>query len=263
MSSDVWIVDRKEQRIKFIDLFFWGCRFLIVSGCLVDINYPLSLVCTPTMCSPKWSHIGCALPSLKPTLLNYRAAKTFILDKLERELPAELYYHSVAHTKDVLNVTRFLCTQEGVTAYATRLLQTAALFHDAGFTRSHIAHEQHGCDIARQYLPQFDYTANDIGQICGMIMATKIPQSPQNKLEEILSDADLDYLGRSDFYPIGARLYRELRHRQPDFTIPQWDAIQISFLERHHFFTATNQKTRAPQKAKYLAALKAKYDIAR
>ena len=30
-------------------------------------------------------------------------------------------------------------------------------------------------------------------------MATKIPQKPQNHYEEVLSDADLDYLGRDDF----------------------------------------------------------------
>ena len=48
-------------------------------------------------------------------------------------------------------------------------------------------------------------------QICGMIMATKIPQSPKNYLEQILCDADLDYLGRDDFYDIGGTLFKELK----------------------------------------------------
>ena len=32
--------------------------------------------------------------------------------------------------------------------------------------------------------------------------ATKIPQTPLTKLEEIICDADLDYLGREDFFEI-------------------------------------------------------------
>lgn len=193
--------------------------------------------------------------------MNYAAAKKFILNKLRRELPTELYYHSVEHTLDVLAVTESLCHKEKVAAYYTELLKTAALFHDAGFTISHIEHEQLGCNLVRKHLPDFDYTPAEIGHICGMIMATKIPQSPKNKLEQILSDADLDYLGRTDFYPIGQRLYQELKHRNPDFSIPTWDNIQIAFLEKHAFFTPTNVATRAPQKAIYLAELKKRYKL--
>lgn len=57
----------------------------------------------------------------------------------------------------------------------------------------HAGHEFEGCLIARTALPGFGYTGEDI-MICGMIMATKIPQSPTNILEEIICDADLDYL---------------------------------------------------------------------
>ncbi|MFK7933673.1 MAG: HD domain-containing protein [Saprospiraceae bacterium] len=191
--------------------------------------------------------------------MNYAAAKKFILNKLREELPTELYYHSVEHTLDVLAVTESLCAKENISAYATELLKTAALFHDAGFTISHLEHEKLGCEIVRKYLPTFGYTPNEIGQICRMIMATKIPQSPQNALEQILSDADLDYLGRSDFYVIGQRLYQELKNRNSDFSIASWDAIQVSFLESHSFFTTTNIATRAPQKAIYLNELKEKY----
>lgn len=193
--------------------------------------------------------------------MDYRAAKKFILAKLRKELPPELYYHSVEHTLDVLAATERLCQQENVSAYHTELLKTAALFHDAGFTISHLEHERLGCKIVKASLPDFGYATAEIGQICGMIMATRIPQSPQNKLEEILSDADLDYLGRTDFYVIGQRLYRELKQRNPDFSISAWDAIQISFLEKHSFFTATNIALRAPQKAIYLQELKDKYPL--
>lgn len=42
-------------------------------------------------------------------------------------------------------------------------------------------------------------------------MATKIPQSPNNLLEQIICDADPDYLGRDDFWKISNNLYHELK----------------------------------------------------
>lgn len=193
--------------------------------------------------------------------MNYIAAKKFIIHKLQTELPTELYYHSLEHTLDVLAVTESLCKQENIAAYHTQLLKTAALFHDSGFTISHLEHEKLGCEIVRNNLPRFNYTPAEIGQICGMIMATKIPQTPLTDLERILSDADLDYLGRKDFHPIAHKLFLELKHKNPNFTESEWDSIQISFLENHHFFTYTNQQNRAPQKALYLTELRTKYQL--
>ncbi|MCK9612757.1 MAG: hypothetical protein PHR81_00260 [Bacteroidales bacterium] len=40
-------------------------------------------------------------------------------------------------------------------------------------------------------------------------MATKIPTKLKNKLEKLLCDADLDYLGREDYMEISNRLRRE------------------------------------------------------
>ena len=36
-----------------------------------------------------------------------------------------------------------------------------------------------------RYLPEYGYSTGQIDRICGMIMATQIPQTPHNKLEEI------------------------------------------------------------------------------
>lgn len=188
--------------------------------------------------------------------MDYQAAKSFILDKLHSELSDQLFYHGVHHTLDVLDVTAELCRVMGVSAYDTILLKTAALFHDAGFTISSEEHEQLGCNIVKTHLPKFGYTTLEIERICGMIMATKIPQSPQNKLEEIICDADLDYLGRTDFYEIAASLFEELRAFERIKTEEEWNRIQVRFLESHSFFTSVNIDRRRPQKMAYLSLLK-------
>ncbi|HQU61268.1 MAG TPA: HD domain-containing protein, partial [Saprospiraceae bacterium] len=114
--------------------------------------------------------------------MNFHAAKAFILDKLERELSHKLYYHGVHHTLDVLYTIEELCYLEKVTPYEELLLKTAALFHDSGFIINNKEHERLSCQIARENLPGYGYTSAEIGRICGMIMATRIPQSPQNYL---------------------------------------------------------------------------------
>ena len=169
--------------------------------------------------------------------MNYHAAKAFILDKLEQELSDQLTYHGLHHTLDVLYVTSELCYLEKISPYETLLLKTAALFHDSGFTVNNVEHEKLGCDIARKWLPQYGYTKIEIERICGMIMATKIPQSPQNFLEKIICDADLDYLGRDDFYEIGSTLFQELKAYNILTSEKDWNRLQVSFLENHTFFT--------------------------
>ena len=116
--------------------------------------------------------------------MNYKAAKTFILQKMESELTNKLTYHGIHHTLDVLKITSELCSAENISQKNTTLLKTAALFHDSGFTETYTNHEEKGCEIARINLPKFDYTSEAIEKICGMVMATKIPQSPQNILEQ-------------------------------------------------------------------------------
>ncbi len=188
--------------------------------------------------------------------MNYKGAKEYILNKLDKELKPIYTYHGKHHTLDVLNVTTELCALEDVNTHDTKLLRTAALFHDSGFTVAPSNHESTGCDIVRSILPNFDYTNEDIEKICGMIMATKIPQSPQNHLEQILADADLDYLGRDDFQSIGNTLFEELKSLGILENEGEWNRLQIKFLEGHRYHTATNTQRREPHKQRFLEKIK-------
>jgi len=86
-----------------------------------------------------------------------------------------------------------------------------------------------------------------------MIMATKIPQTPLNHLEQIMADADLDYLGRDDFQVISDRLFQELEI--PDKN--KWNKIQIAFFEKHSYFTESAKRLRNDKKQENLAKIKA------
>lgn len=189
--------------------------------------------------------------------MDYRAAKQYILAKLRTGLSDKLSYHGMHHTLDVLRVSKALCETEGVFGHSATLVKTAALFHDAGFVKNkHAGHEYEGCLMARAVLPGFGYAGEDMEIICGMIMATKIPQSPTNLLEEIICDADLDYLGREDFYSIAETLFQEFTAYQLINGEQAWNRLQVNFLTAHHFHTKTNKRLREPAKQQYLEELR-------
>lgn len=190
--------------------------------------------------------------------MRFKQVEKFILAKLKKELPKNLTYHSLGHIKDVYQAAKNLAELEKIKGDDLVLLLTAVLFHDSGFLLQQKDHEKVGCDIARQHLPEYDYTPEQIDLVCDMIMATKIPQSPNTKLEKIICDADLDYLGRDDFFDIGNKLYDELCMYGIINTEADWNRLQVRFLESHRYFTTSSKRLRKTKKAENLAVVKSK-----
>lgn len=183
------------------------------------------------------------------------------MNKLSHELPGYLYYHSAEHVQDVYEAAEMLAKHEGISVYETKLLLTAARYHDAGFLKGSQDHEEESCRIAQANLPGYGYHEEEISRICGMIMATKLPQTPKNHLEEILADADLDYLGRDDFFTIGNKLFQELSGFGVISTEEDWNKLQVRFLESHHYFTPTAIQLRQEKKQAHLALIKEKLKL--
>ena len=186
----------------------------------------------------------------------FTSIKQPILLRLENELDPRLGYHNLSHTIDVMEQVEIIAKQEQINdKHDLLLLKTAAVFHDSGFLVIYKNHEEKSCDIASKSLKNV-FNEEDIKKICGMIMATKIPQTPHTLLEQIICDADLDYLGRDDFEPISRNLYKEFLTYK---IIPEdivWDHIQIKFFESHHYFTGTSVSKRNEEKLKRLKILK-------
>ncbi|HMZ46104.1 MAG TPA: HD domain-containing protein [Chitinophagaceae bacterium] len=191
-------------------------------------------------------------------MIKFKEAKEFITQKQLEEIPKHFTYHSLVHILIVYESCKVLAEGEGITGIDLQLLLTAALFHDSGFIIGPKNHEETSCEFARQYLPQFNYTNEQIEHICDMIMATKIPQSPKDHLGQILADADLDYLGRDDFYTNGNKLFEELKTLNVLKTEREWYQLQINFLEKHNYFTATAIRLRKEKKHIHLNELKNK-----
>lgn len=192
--------------------------------------------------------------------MQFEEAGKYVMGLLNRELPAALCYHNVAHTLDVYNAAERIAKSEGVTGHNLKLLLTAAWYHDSGHVTGKPDHEMQSCAIAREALPQFNYTPVEIKRICSIIMATRLPQSPKDILGEILADADLDYLGRDDFFAISAKLYEELGNTGRKVPKDEWNRIQVKFFESHHYFTKTARAERETKKEENLQLIKAELE---
>ena len=190
--------------------------------------------------------------------MKFEALKDFVSKKLSTELVPELLYHSYDHTMQVYEAAERYAEAEKVEGEDLQLLLTSVLLHDAGFMFTKENHEERSCKFARATLPQFDYTDEQVEKICGMIMATKIPQQPKTHLEQIVCDADLDYLGSDQYDAISDDLYGEMKMMGTVKNEQEWIDIQIRFLEKHTYHTPTAKKWREEGKAKNLKRIKEK-----
>lgn len=187
----------------------------------------------------------------------YLKVKKFIINKLKKNLPKNLFYHGLHHTIDVCDVAAEIALKEMIDFENIELIKVAALFHDSGFIKVYDENEIIGCRIAREILPKFEYSREEIKTICRMIIATHTPQQPKNRMEEILADADLDYLGRADFDLIAKTLFNELNENGKAISVKDWNLLQIDFMKKHTYFTKTSQEIRNKGKQKQLEKLMA------
>jgi uncharacterized membrane-anchored protein YitT (DUF2179 family)/predicted metal-dependent HD superfamily phosphohydrolase len=193
--------------------------------------------------------------------MQYEHAHSFLIAKLEKGLPAYLAYHNTQHTINVIAAAEKLAGEENIMGHDLLLLKTAALFHDAGFLQDHNEHEELSCKIARKHLPDFNYSAEQIDQVCKMIMATRLPQTPVDRLSEILCDADLYYLGTDQYTANAEKLFAEFKKTGFVKTQTEWELKQVEFLSSHRYFTKNAKIELEEKKQQTLEHLKTKLSV--
>ncbi len=99
-------------------------------------------------------------------------------------------------------------------------------------------------------LPEFGFGYKEIEPIEPLVISTKMPQNPQNKLEMIMCDTDLSALGSVYFPHVSELLRLELEADEKE-----WPVIQIEFLKNHKYYTEAARTFWEPQKQKNLKKL--------
>jgi predicted metal-dependent HD superfamily phosphohydrolase len=179
----------------------------------------------------------------------------FICTKMEQQLPSFVIYHGVDHTSDVHSSVVRLAKLENLDDYNTKLVRAAAWLHDSGIMVKFEDHEELSAKMAAEYLPNFGFNESEIKLIRSMILATRLPQTAVTINEKILCDADLDYLGRTDFFIIGQKLRLEWELIGNKISLYDWYRLQLEFLKNHHYFTKSAQILRNERKNSNMAEI--------
>ena len=187
---------------------------------------------------------------------DYQGARRYAVHRLQDDLAAIMTYHSIVHTLDeVVPAAERLAGLEGLNGIDVLLVRTAALFHDLGYIESSTNHELVSIEIARRVLPDYGYDTTQVDAVASMILATRLPQSPKNLLEQVLADADLDILGRENFLARNQDLRNELKALGRTYSDADWYRNQRDFLFNHHYHTSSARSLRDAQKKKNLSVL--------
>jgi uncharacterized protein len=187
----------------------------------------------------------------------FARARGYAEKRLGQELSPHLLYHGLAHTRDeVVPAAERLAGMEGLHGESLHLLLTAAWFHDLGYVEQAVHHELIGARMAVEALPSFGYREDQVETVRWAILATALPQSPGNLLEEILVDSDMYVLGGENFMQRNHDLRMELEFLGKRFTDQQWYEGQLKFVERHTYFTASARSLRDARKARNIVQLR-------
>jgi uncharacterized protein len=189
--------------------------------------------------------------------MNFIKASDYIILRLQNELNPSLTYHSLEHTLDVHAAAVKLANLEKVDEYTGKLIETAAMYHDSGMIYDYNNHEEVSVEIVREFLPQFGYEPSEINSIASMIMKTIMPQDAKTLAEQILCDADMDTLGRDDFFIHSFRLQLEWRVLGNfNTSLREWLEFELQFLTNHRFYTATAIRLSQTKKLEHINSIK-------
>ena len=156
---------------------------------------------------------------------------------LRNKLSYKFIYHNLSHTIRVVKYTKKLIEGEDIPKTDAENLIISAWFHDTGFIKQHDNHEEESVKIASEFLKQQNVKPERIEAISNLILATKIDYNPENKLEQIIRDADCAHFGSKEFIEITELLRHEWEEvSDKSYSDGEWTQENISFLTQHHEF---------------------------
>jgi len=179
-----------------------------------------------------------------------KKTEVYVSDLFREKLSPKLIYHNYAHTLDVVNNSRKIGKKSGLSDDELEIVTLAAWFHDTGYTIDYSTHEEKGKSLAESFLTANNYPAEKTAAVLNCIEATKVPQSPQNIMEQVVCDADLIHFGSEDFFEYSDVLKNEWETLGiKKVSEIDWYKTSVELLSTHKYFTAYARKKFEPQQA--------------
>jgi predicted metal-dependent HD superfamily phosphohydrolase len=196
----------------------------------------------------------------KPPTPRLKIVDQYISELFRDELPYGIKYHDADHTlhptKGVVAVANRIAISENISEHDRELLITAAYFHDTGYIREYDKNEPIAARMAGRILKLIGYKPNEVVKVQKMILSTDLEREPKTHLEKILCDADLDHLGREDFFKLNGKLREGRRARGINVSDEaKWYKDTLEFIKKHEYYTESQKKFREKGKQKNIKRL--------
>ena len=196
----------------------------------------------------------------KPHTPRLKIVDNYIRELFRDELPSDIKYHDADHTvhptKGIVASADRIAISENISDYDRELLIVAAYFHDTGYIREYEKNEPIAARLAGRILKLIGYIPNEIVKVQKMILSTDLECEPKTHLEKILCDADLDHLGREDFFKLDGKVREGRRARGIDVSDEaKWYKGTLEFIKKHQYYTGSQKKLREKGKQKNIKRL--------
>jgi predicted metal-dependent HD superfamily phosphohydrolase len=183
-------------------------------------------------------------------------AQQFVKHFISSKVDKSFVFHNIDHTLQVVKASEIIGAQNDLSERDHLCLLLSAWFHDTGYANGAYQHEESSQKIVSSFLAGKGIEQEITNIVNNSILATKIPQTPSNLIEQILCDADLFHLGSEDFTARTKLLRQELNNLQDrEVDKKEWRQLNIEFLQRHRYFTNYGREVLEPIKQQHLNRL--------
>ncbi|UZD24243.1 HD domain-containing protein [Algoriphagus halophytocola] len=175
-------------------------------------------------------------------------------------LNPEVCYHNLDHTLSIVNQVGIIGGFYDLPQEQQEDLTIAGWLHDIGYLQGVAQeHEKRGAAFAGKLLASMSVEPCRINRVQGAILATKVPQQPQNLLECIICDADLYHLSSDQFYEQTLTLKKENEQlNRKKWKLAEWLRNSEQFMKQHRYHSEYAKEHFLPGKLANLEFLQAK-----
>jgi len=165
-------------------------------------------------------------------------ASAWVFRHFTKKLTDAYYYHNFTHTAEVVDAVVRIGEASGLKDRDLEIVVLAAWFHDTGITEVYHHHEEQSAEFAARFLKKHGFDRDGIDAVRRCILVTDINAEPTTLQEKVIRDADLEHIGKKEFWAKAELLREEWAAVIGEtYSDEAWLRHQLEFVASRQFYT--------------------------
>ncbi len=183
-------------------------------------------------------------------------ARDYVTKLIKEKLPESMEFHTINHAQYVAESAELIGKESGLSNNDLNIVILCAWFHDVGYITNPKNHEEESVIIATEFLTSKGVDESIIERVSSSIMATQIPQNPQDPISQVLCDADLKHLSEESYFEPIDNMRREWNNLSGNkIRKLKFHRLSVEFFKRHSYHTDYGKRVLNTKKDKNLQLL--------